>query len=109
LAKARQALLVAQNDRQTILLALLNAIGAAEDSEVVLVDPLPLPGEAPAAVDALKKARENRPELMALSAHEREARLTLQAAKARRLPTLKADFEGDYSGNHQDDLHWTRR
>ncbi|HVT02194.1 MAG TPA: TolC family protein [Thermoanaerobaculia bacterium] len=109
LARTRQALLVAQNDRQTILLALLNAIGAAEDADVVLVDPLPAPAVAPATSEALESARKNRPELLAIAAHEQEARLTLQAARARRLPTVKMDFEGDYSGNHQDDLHWTRR
>lgn len=109
MARARQALLVAQNDRQTVLLALLNAVGAPEDAEVVLVDPLPVPGMAPVTSEALERAQKNRPELLAIAAHEREARLTLQAARARRLPTVGMDFEGDYSGNHQDDLHWTRR
>jgi outer membrane protein TolC len=39
--RAKQALLIAQNDQRTALLALLNAIGADESSEVVLIDPLP--------------------------------------------------------------------
>jgi hypothetical protein len=33
----------------------------------------------------------------------------VDAARARLLPSLSLDFLGDMSGNHTDDLHWSRR
>src|SRR5207253_11507097 len=41
LTRARQSLLVAQNDRQNAIFALLNAIGADESAQVVQVDSMP--------------------------------------------------------------------
>jgi outer membrane protein TolC len=109
LARARQALLVAQNDRQNAALALLNAIGADESRDVVIADTPPVPTTVPAIDTSLASARTQRPELRQAEEQERAAKLTVDAARARLLPTVSVDFEGDMSGNHTDDLHWTRR
>jgi len=109
LARARQALLVAQNDRQNAALALLNAVGADESSDVVLADVPAVPTTVPAIDTSLASARTQRPELRQAEENERAAKLTVDAARARLLPSISLDFEGDMSGNHTDDLHWTRR
>jgi len=109
LARARQALLAAQNDKQNATLALLNAIGADESREVVIADTPSVPTTVPAIDASLASARTQRPELRQAEEQERAARLTVDAARARLLPTVSFDFEGDMSGNHTDDLHWTRR
>lgn len=108
-SRAREALLIAQNERASAALALLNAIAADESSEIVLVDPLPAPQAAPAAADALSRAKGARPELKALDAHVREAELALQAAKSRWVPRVGVEFQGDMSGNKSTDLLWSRR
>lgn len=109
-ARARQALLVAQNDRENAALALLNAIGADEASTVVLTDTLPLPTPTrPTVDDALHAADTQRPELQAVRERERSARLTLEAARARRIPSVGLDYLGDMSGNKSTDLRYTRR
>jgi outer membrane protein len=109
LARARQALLAARNDRQNATLALLNAIGANESDDVALTD-LPPPNAAVPAVDtALSAARANRPELKEMAAREKEASLALSAQRSRLAPSLSLDFTGDLSGNRADDLRWTRR
>jgi len=107
--RARQVLLVAQNDREAARLALLNAIGADEGSDLVLVETLMPPAISPDLVPALTRARENRPELREAESRLREARLNLEAARARRIGSIGLDFEGDLSGNHSDDLRSTRR
>jgi len=110
LARAREALLRAQNDRQTARLALLSAIGADQSSDVVLAEPLGAPAGTPPAVDAaLAASRTMRPELKELEAAERQAQLTLDSAKARRLPRVELNFLGDYAGLHNDELHSSRR
>ncbi|HSP16606.1 MAG TPA: TolC family protein [Thermoanaerobaculia bacterium] len=109
LARSRQALLLAQNDRQNTIFALLNAIGAPEGSDVVIADPIPEYAAPPRPEAALETARTNRPELQVMAEREREARLAVTAAESRRIPSLAADFEGDYSGNKTGDLRWTRR
>jgi outer membrane protein TolC len=109
LARARQALLAAQNDRQNAGLALLNAIGADEARDIVIADTPAVPTTVPPIATSLASARAQRPELRQAEEQERAARLTVDAARARRLPSLSFDFEGDMSGNHTDDLHWTRR
>lgn len=109
LARARQALLVAQNDRESALLALRNAIGAGGATDVVLTDVPHADAVPPPVDDALAAARDKRPELKEAQAREREARLGLEAARARLYPSVSLDFVGDYSGNHADDLRWTRR
>jgi outer membrane protein TolC len=109
LSRARQALLVAQNDRENARLALLNAIGADEGEDLVLDEPLPTTATVPPLDVTLTAAQSTRPELRELEAREKEARLILEAARARRIPSVSMDFEGDMSGNHADDLRWTRR
>ena len=109
LDRARQALLVAQNDRRNAELALLNAMGRDQSTEVTLDLSLPTPGPAPKVDDALSRAKQQRPELRAEDERLRSAQLALEAQRDRRVPSLGMDFTGDYSGNHADDLRWTRR
>lgn len=109
LQRARQALLVAQNDRETARLALLNAIGANEADDLVLTDTLAAPATVPALTPALERAKSERPELRQAESRVREAELNLSAARARRIGSIAFDFEGDISGNHVDDLHSSRR
>jgi len=107
--RARQSLLIAQNDQRLATLALLNAIGADEANDVILIDPLPAAPAPPPIAAALSAAREQRPELKRMAAREREMTLALAAARDRRLPSVGLDFLGDYSGNHASDLLWSRR
>ncbi|MGH9144852.1 MAG: TolC family protein [Vicinamibacterales bacterium] len=109
LSRARQALLAAQNDRQNASLALLNAIGADESSELVVVDTPTPPNTIPPVDASLITARSQRPELREAQEQEQAARLTVDAAKARLLPSVSVDFLGDMSGNHSTNLLWTRR
>jgi outer membrane protein TolC len=109
LDRAKQALLLAQNDQRTALLALLNAIGASQATEVVLVDPLPATPPVPSVEAALSAAQQQRPELKEIAAREKEATLSFSAARARRLPSVGFEFLGDYNGNHTTDLLWSRR
>src|SRR5438132_4660789 len=107
--RARQSLLIAQNDQRLATLALLNAIDADEAKDVILIDPLPAAPAPPPIAAALSAAREQRPELKRMAAREREMTLALAAARDRRLPSVGFDFLGDYSGNHASDLLWSRR
>lgn len=110
LARARQALLVAQNDRQNAVLALLNAIGADESADVTVDATIPTPPTTPPPVtDLLGRARAQRPELAELNAQEKAARLALEAARAQRLPSVGFDYVGDLSGNKTTDLRYSRR
>jgi len=107
LARARSALLSAQNDRQSAQIALLRAIGANQSSELVLAETLAAP--APPATDAaIASARERRPELKQFAEQEKAAQLALSAARSRYLPALALDFQGDISGNRTNDLHSSR-
>jgi len=105
-ARARQALLVAQNDEQNAKLALLNAIGANQASDVTLTGVTAPP--APPG-DAVARARAQRPELKEIAAREAAARLGVEAARARRLPSLGFEYQGDLSGNKTNDLRYSRR
>lgn len=112
LLRARQALLVAQNDREATRLALLNAIGTDEGTDLILVDALTpvLPGrKLPAVDDSLARARTQRPEVKQAEARQKEAQLNVSAARSRRIPSIGFDFEGDISGNRTDDMHSSRR
>jgi outer membrane protein TolC len=109
LARVQQALLAARNDRENARVALLNAIGADESSDVVASDALPDRVDVPALNDALTTAQRDRPELRAIETRVKEARLGFEAARARRLPSVGLDFQGDYAGNTTNDMHWTRR
>jgi outer membrane protein TolC len=108
LARVQQALLSARNDRENARVALLNAIGADQSSDVVVSDPLPDRVDVPPLENALSTAQQ-RPELRAIDTRIKEARLGLEAARARRLPSVGLDFAGDYAGNTTNDMHWTRR
>jgi outer membrane protein TolC len=107
--RARQALLLAQNDQRTAMLALLNAIGENEGAEVTLTEPLAPAPTAPPVDGALNMARAQRPELQEIASREKSAELLVSAQRARRYPALGFDFLGDYSGNHSTDLLWSRR
>jgi len=107
--RAKQALLLAQNDERNAVLALLNAIGMDEGATVELTDPLPAAIAAPPVDAALRTAQQNRPELKTMAEREKSASLALSAARSRRLPSLGVDFLGDWSGNHATELLWTRR
>jgi outer membrane protein TolC len=58
--------------------------------------------------DALTRARDSRPELAAASERVREADLAVSADRAERLPSIGAQFQGGYNGNHLSDLDWNR-
>ncbi len=107
--RARQSLLLAQNDERNAKLALLDAIGADEGAELTLTDGLPAAPAAPPLDTALAAAQQQRPELKEMQARVKSAALALSAAKSRRLPSLGFDFTGDWSGNHTENLLWTRR
>jgi outer membrane protein TolC len=109
LDRARQALLVAQNDFQNSVLALLNAIGENEASSVTLSEPLAPAPAAPSVDAALRTAESERPELKEIAAREKSASLAFSAQRARRLPSVNLEFTGDYAGLHPSDLLWTRR
>jgi outer membrane protein len=109
LARAQQALLSARNDRETARLALLNAIGADQSTDVILSDALTAPATAPDTAAAIAGARDRRPDLKALETQERSAQLFVEAQRDRRLPSVALDFAGDYSGNRTSDLLWSRR
>ena len=59
--------------------------------------------------ESLTQARQRRPELRGAQLQIEAARLGAEAARDRQLPSLSLDFAGDYSGNHVDDLLWSRR
>jgi outer membrane protein TolC len=109
LARQQQALLFARNARDAARLALLHAIGADQTSEVFVDAPGPSDQPVPDPEAELAEARANRPELASLAAEERGEELTIAAERAGRLPTLSAQFQGGYNGNHLDDLAWTRQ
>ncbi|HTO78047.1 MAG TPA: TolC family protein [Thermoanaerobaculia bacterium] len=109
LSRQRQALLLAQNRREDARLALLHATGADQALDVEPTDPLEESSEpAPSVEDALRAARDERPELRALAERLHAAGLATEAEKAERLPRLGFQFQGGYSGFHFDDLFWTR-
>lgn len=108
-ARAKQALLVAQNERQNAALALLSAIGADQSGDVVITSPPPPPTTLPSLATELAEARAQRPELKQFAEREKEAQLLAASARARLYPSLGVDFEGDLNGNRSSDLHWTRR
>jgi outer membrane protein len=109
LARRQQALLAAINQRDAARLALLRAIGADLGSEVELADDWSRAGEtAPVLADALATAQGGRPELTVLTERERAADLSLAAARAEKLPTVGIQAQGVESGNHPDELLWSR-
>jgi len=109
LARERQTLLVAHNNRDTTRLALLHVIGANQGQDVVLTDSLPQPAAVPATDAALATAFANRADLKEFASLHEAARLGVDAARDARIPTLGIDLLGDMSGNHSDNLLWSRR
>ena len=109
LARQQQALLVATNQRDFARLALLRAVGADLGANLELADDWTRIGpETPSLQAALEAARRQRPELSLLEERMQAARLTLEAARAERLPTLGAQAQGVESGNRVQDLEWSR-
>jgi outer membrane protein TolC len=67
------------------------------------------PSTVRAVETALTTARAQRPEMRQAEEQERAALLTVDAARARLYPSVSVDFLGDMSGNHSNNLLWTRR
>jgi outer membrane protein len=110
LARQRQALLVAENQRNVAQLALLRAVGAdLGTTEIVLTDDETRIESAPPTVEAaLATAREARPELRTLIERLHTAQLVEKAARAQKLPRLALSAQAAESGNYVRDLSWTR-
>jgi outer membrane protein TolC len=109
LARQRDAAIAAQTAEDAARLALLRAVGAPLDAQLELADALlEQPHPAPSLDDALAAARATRPDLLTASERERAAELQLASAKAERLPTIGVQAQGGYSGNHANNLLWTR-
>jgi outer membrane protein TolC len=91
----KQRLIAAHEDRETSRLALLRAMNLNLDADFELTDPLKYePVEIPAATQAVQLAAAHRPDLQAESSRERSAKLSYDAAKFERLPSVAA--YGDY-------------
>jgi outer membrane protein len=109
LSRQQQALLVAANQRDLAQLALLRAIGADFETDLVLTDDWTRAIAAPPPLQAaLEAARRQRPELTVLEQQLRLAELNIAAARAERLPTVEAQALGTESGNRVRDLEWSR-
>ena len=109
LARQRQALLLATNQRDAAELALLRAIGADFSTRVVLTDDWTQAGApTPALSEALAQAHRERPELAVFGERLRQTALEIEAAQAEKLPTLGTQALGTESGNRVRDLSWTR-
>jgi len=113
LARQRQAQLVAENQRDVALLALLRAVGADLGAQVSLTDNLtssaaPAGSTLPTVEAALARAREARPEMRTLKEQLRAAELAERAARAQKLPRLTLSGQAAEGGNHLRDLSWTR-
>jgi outer membrane protein len=110
LARQRQALLVAQNQRDVAQLALLRAVGGdLGTTDVVLTDDLTRQqGDLPTVQAALVTAHQMRPELRTVAEQQRAAELAEKAARAEKLPHLTLSATGTESGNYIRDLFWTR-
>ena len=87
----QQHLIAAREDRETSRLNLLRAMNLTLDLDFELTDRLKYePVEIPDAVKAVETAIQNRPDLKAQIERERSARLSYDAAKFQRLPSLAA-------------------
>jgi outer membrane protein len=95
LANDRQRLLVAQNSRHGAHLQLLRAINMRLDTDVELTDKLQyIPVDAVTMDNARAQAFKERPDLKAQQDREANARISANATKLERLPSLSAF--GDY-------------
>ena len=87
----KQHLIAAREDRETSRLNLLRAMNLNLDLDFELTDPLKYePVEIPDAGKAVATAIENRPDLKAQIERERSAKLSSDAAKFQRLPSVAA-------------------
>jgi len=108
LAREQQTFLVSENQRDASRLSLLHAIGADQTLDVVLVDALSDEPGRQTPEQALSAARSRRPELRSIEERIRSVDLSIAARRAEKLPTLAAQFQGGYNGNHLGDLSWNR-
>jgi outer membrane protein TolC len=100
LAGVRSQLAAARNEQRQAALALRRAIGVSLTQAVVLTDTLDGPQrEVPSEADAVSTALRTRPELRAATAGARAARLSLDAARATRLPTIAAFADEGLTSN----------
>jgi len=98
LANDRQHLLVAQNARHSAHLQLLRAMNLRLDTELELTDKLRyIPVDAVTMDAAKAQALKERPDLKAQQERETNARLSANATKLERLPSVGAF--GDYGPN----------
>jgi len=110
LAASASAQSVKLPDAVTIAPGRLAAVAVEYDGDDVAPTDTPVHVTTIVTVDtALTAARSDRPELKEMAAREKEASLALATARARLMPSVAVDFVGDMSGNHSDDMHWTRR
>jgi outer membrane protein TolC len=109
LSRQRQALIVAETQRDIARLALLRAVGADLGDTLILSSPAESgPREPPAPDVAIETARRLRPDLRSIDESLEAARLTVSAAKGERFPRLSGQVQGGYNGNYLGDLSWTR-
>lgn len=109
LSRQKQQLILAVNRRDAARMALARAIGLDFGAAVALTDPLQDDPEALPAMDAsMVLARRERPELRAAAERLRQAEISLSAERAEKLPSIGAQFQGGYNGNHVRDLDWNR-
>jgi outer membrane protein len=95
LANERQRLIVAQNDFDRASLTLLRAMNVDLQAKLKLTDALSqAPVETASVEEALRAARQNRPDRLAQRQREVVARLNRDAVARERLPSLGA--AGDY-------------
>lgn len=98
LAGVRSQLAIARNEQSQAMLALRRALGTPLTQKLVLTDSLSIPKvEAPTVDEAIAVASRERPELRAVSSGVEAARLSRQAAKATRLPSVGAFFDNGYT------------
>jgi outer membrane protein len=95
LANDRQRLLVAENARRATGLQLSRAMNLRLDAELILTDKLGyIPTDATTLAEAKAQALQKRPDLQAQQEREDNARLSANATKLERLPSVAAF--GDY-------------
>src|ERR1022692_27114 len=98
LANDRQRLLVAENARRAAGLQLLRGVGLRLDTELLLTDKLQyIPVDALTMEQAKTQALKERPDLEAQQERESSARLSANATKLERLPSVAAF--GDYGSS----------
>jgi outer membrane protein len=109
LANDRQLLEVAQNELDRARLNLLRLLGLKLDGAITFTDKMTYaPADAVSPEQAWKAARENRADLKAQQSRESSARLTDNATKWERLPSLGAAADYGTIGAQTDHMIPTR-